>query len=157
MSKRLDIVVSMLSLGASVDQIALLDLAYAPPFSPAMDNIITAANVMQNKLKGLAKSVSPLVVKEKLGRGEDFIFLDVRTPGEYDMIRIEHPNVTLMPLGKMREECKNLPKDKEIIVFCIASLRGYEAQRILDAHGFKDVKFMDGGLLAWPFEKVIKG
>lgn len=153
-SKRVDIMVAMLSVGARVEQVTLLDLAYAPPFSPAMDNIITAANVMDNKLRGLAKSVSPVIVKERLDRGDDFIFLDVREAQEYSRVRIEHPNVTLIPLGELREKCLSLPKDKEIITSCVASLRGYEAQRILDGCGFGDVKFMDGGLLAWPFEKV---
>lgn len=153
-SKRVDIMAAMLSVGAKVEQLSLLDLSYAPPFSPAMDNIITAANVAHNKLRGLAKSVSPLIVKEKLDRGDDFIFLDVRDQKEYSCVRIEHPNVTLIPLGELREQYVSLPKDKEIITFCVASLRGYEAQRILDGRGFDDVKFMDGGLLAWPFEKV---
>lgn len=155
-SKRVDIMVAMLNSKATVDQLSLLDLSYAPPFSPAMDNIITAANVMDNKLRGLAKSVSPLIVKEKFDRGDDFIFLDVREPQEFSSVRIDHPNVTLIPLGELREQYLSLPKDKEIITSCVASLRGYEAQRILDAQGFEDVKFMDGGLLAWPFEKVVE-
>ena len=72
------------------------------------------------------------------------------------MERIEKPNVLLMPLGKIRDDYKNLPKNKEIIIFCGVSLRAYEAQRILEGKGFKNVKFMDGGIAAWPFEKYIK-
>jgi rhodanese-related sulfurtransferase len=151
-AKRTEVVVSSLSLGATVAQIGSLDLAYAPPFSPAMDGIITAAHVMENKLKGLARGVSPLLVKEKLDRGDDFILLDVRSPQEWESVRIDRPNAKLIPLGKLRVECENLPKDKEIITLCQFSLRGYEAQRILDARGFKDVKFMDGGMIGWPFE-----
>ena len=153
-AKRIDIVVTALSLGATVEQIASLDLAYAPPYSPAMDNIITAANVMNNKIKGLAKGISPLLVKEKLDRGENFILLDVRSPDEYEKVRIEHPHVTLIPLGKLRSEIDKLSRDKEIITFCQLSLRGYEAQRILEAQGFKNVKFMDGGVVGWPFETI---
>jgi len=151
-AKRIEVAVTALSFGGSVKDIAQLDLAYAPPFSPAMDNIITAANVMQNKLQGIARSISPLKVKEKLDHGDDFVFLDVRSPLEYKVLRIEHPNVILMPLGKLREEAKTLGRDKEIITFCQVSLRGYEAQRILEGQGFKNVKFMDGGLVGWPFE-----
>jgi len=155
-AKRIDIAATALSFGATVEQLGMLDLAYAPPFSLAMDNILTSAHVMDNKLQGLAKGVSPLVVQEKLEQGDDFILLDVRGPGEYEMVRIDKPNVTLMPLGKVRESHKNLPKNKEIITFCAASLRGYEAQRILEGKGFKNVKFMDGGIASWPFEKYIK-
>ncbi len=153
-AKRIEIVISVLSLNASVQEIATFDLAYAPPFSPAMDNIITAANVLENKLNGMAKGLSPLVVREKLERGDDFIFLDVRSPKEYEELRIDNPKVRLIPLGKLQEELKNLPKDKEIVTFCLFSLRGYEAQRMLEAHGFTKVTFMEGGIFAWPFARV---
>lgn len=152
-AKRIDIVATALSFGAKVENVAMLDLAYAPPFSLAMDNIITAAHIMDNKIKGLAKALSSIEVKEKLDRSDDFVFLDVRSAGEYETVRIEHPNVVLLPLGKLREEHGKLPKDKEIVTFCAASLRGYEAQRILEGNGFKNVKFMDGGISAWPFGK----
>lgn len=155
-AKRIDVLATALSLGATVDQLANLDLAYAPPFSPAMDPLITAANVMQNKLGGLAKGVSPLSVKERMERNDDFILLDVRGPTEHAEVRIEHPQVRLLPLGKLRSECDSLPKDKEIIAFCKVSLRGYEAQRILEARGFNNVKFMEGGIVAWPYETVGK-
>ena len=154
-AKRVDVVVTAMSFGATVENIFNLDLAYAPPFSPALDNIITAAHVMDNKLKGLARGISPLSVKKKLDNNEDFLFLDVRTPQEYKEMRIPYPNVKLIPLGKLRGELDSLPKEKEIITFCKISLRGYEAQRILDANGFKNVRFMDGGVLAWPFEKEL--
>jgi NADPH-dependent 2,4-dienoyl-CoA reductase/sulfur reductase-like enzyme/rhodanese-related sulfurtransferase len=154
-AKRLDIMVSSLSFGATAKQLPTLDLAYAPPFSQAMDSIITAANIMVNKLDGLARSVSPLEVKRKIDNNEEFIFLDVRSQQEFEEIYIDHPFVKLIPLGRLRQEACNLPRDTEIITFCKVSLRGYEAQRILDAQGFKDVKFMDGGIAAWPFEKTV--
>jgi rhodanese-related sulfurtransferase len=156
-AKRIEIAVTSLSARATVQDIAALDLAYAPPYSSAMDNIITAATVMLNKFAGIAKAVSPLTVREKLARGEDFILLDVRSPKEYEALRIDHPAVMLMPLGKLREECGKLPKDKEIIAFCKVSLRGYEAQRILEEKGFSRVSFMDGGITAWPFETAGAG
>ena len=153
-AKRIEIAVTALSSQATVQDIAALDLAYAPPYSSAMDNMITAATVMLNKLAGTAKALSPLVVKEKMDRNEDFILLDVRSPKEYEALRIDHPAVTLMPLGRLREECQKLPKQKEIIAFCQVSLRGYEAQRILEAQGFTRVSFMDGGIVAWPFNSA---
>lgn len=151
-AKRIEIAITAISFRTTVRDIAALDLAYAPPYSSAMDNMITAATVMLNKLDGIAKGVSPLTVREKMNRGEDFILLDVRSPKEYEAMRIDHPSVMLSPLGKLREECQKLPKDKEIIAFCQVSLRGYEAQRILEAQGFARAAFMDGGIIAWPFE-----
>jgi rhodanese-related sulfurtransferase len=67
-------------------------------------------------------------------------------------MRIEDPRVKLVPLGKLRASLDELPRDKEIVTFCKISLRGYEAQRILDGAGFENVRFMDGGVVAWPYE-----
>lgn len=155
-AKRMDITVATISAGRPVTDIAHLDLAYAPPFSPAMDNIITAANIAENKLKGIGLSYSPMDVREKIGKGEDFVFLDVRSPKEVEMMRIEDKRVVYIPLGKLRKSLDSLPRDKEIIPFCKISLRGYEAQRVLMGEGFTNVRYMDGGLVCWPFEKTVK-
>jgi len=83
---------------------------------------------------------------------EDFVFLDVRSPAEYEQMRL--PGATLIPLGALRGRLNELPKDKEIITFCKISLRGYEAALILRAAGFEKVRVMDGGIAMWPFEKA---
>jgi rhodanese-related sulfurtransferase len=57
-----------------------------------------------------------------------------------------------MPLGRLRDKAQALPKDKLDIPFCQFSLRGYEAEKILEGLGFTHVKFMDGGVTHWPFE-----
>lgn len=149
--KRIDTIVTAISYGGTVEDIAGLDLGYAPPYSNAIDNIAHAANVIRNKISGLAKGISPKEVKEKIDKNEDFILLDVRTPAETKVSRIDDPRVINMPLGVLRTRASELPKDKEIITFCAVSLRGYEAQTILDGLGFSNVKFMDGGLTAWTY------
>jgi pyruvate/2-oxoglutarate dehydrogenase complex dihydrolipoamide dehydrogenase (E3) component/rhodanese-related sulfurtransferase len=152
--KRIDVAATAAGFGATVDQLANLDLGYAPPYSPAMDNIITAANIMRNKLDGLAKSVTPMEAMDRIKRGTDCLFLDVRMPAELDeQGRLPSDKVVHIPLGKLRVEAHTLPKDKEIIAFCKISLRGYEAAKTLEGLGFKDVKFLDGGILMWPYEK----
>jgi len=155
-AQRIQVAVTAVSNGSTVDEIGCLDLAYAPPFASAMDNIIVCANIARNKLDGIARSFSPVEVKEKIMNNEDFIFLDVRGPDEYEMMRIEDPRVKLIPLGKLRESINELEKEKEIICFCKISLRGYEAQRILEAEGFGNVKFMDGGVVCWPYDKFVQ-
>ena len=52
----------------------------------------------------------------------------------------------------LRGRLEELPRDKKIVAFCKISLRGYEAQTILDGADFKDVQFLDGGIEAWPYE-----
>lgn len=56
-----------------------------------------------------------------------------------------------IPLGQLRQRLGELPRDKEIVCFCKISLRGYEAQTILEGAGFREVKLLDGGLVAWPW------
>lgn len=147
--KRVDVAATALTAGFTVDRLATVDLAYAPPYSTALDLLTHAVNTLRNKLDGRARGVSPREVREKLERGEDFVLLDVRTPKELEEVRLELPNVTWIPLGQLRQRTGELPRDRKIIAFCKVSLRGYEAQLILDAEGFADVGFMEGGLAAW--------
>jgi rhodanese-related sulfurtransferase len=150
--KRIDIAAMAITAGMTVDQLANADLSYAPPYAPAMDNIITAANVARNKLDGHMVGVSAQDVHRMLAEKKDFVFLDVRSQGEYDQFRL--PGSTLIPLGALRGRVDELPRDKEIITFCKISLRGYEAALILNAAGFEKVRVMDGGIVMWPYEKI---
>jgi NADPH-dependent 2,4-dienoyl-CoA reductase/sulfur reductase-like enzyme/rhodanese-related sulfurtransferase len=149
--KRMDVAALAITAGMTVDQVSKVDLCYAPPYSPALDNIITAANVARNKLDGQFAGVTPMEVKARLDAKADFLFLDVRSPAEHQQVRL--PGSTLIPLGALRGRLGELPRDKEIITFCKVSLRGYEAAKILQAAGFSNVRVMDGGVVVWPFEK----
>jgi NADPH-dependent 2,4-dienoyl-CoA reductase/sulfur reductase-like enzyme/rhodanese-related sulfurtransferase len=150
--KRIDVVAMGLTAGITVDQLANADLYYAPPYAPAMDNIITAANVLRNKIDGYMEGISAQEVYERQQKKQDFVFLDVRSPQEYEQIRL--PGSTLIPLGALRGRLGKLPREKEIVAFCKISLRGYEAALILKAAGFRRVRVMEGGVVAWPFEKL---
>jgi NADPH-dependent 2,4-dienoyl-CoA reductase/sulfur reductase-like enzyme/rhodanese-related sulfurtransferase len=151
-AKRLDVAAASITLGATVEEFTQFNLGYSPPYSVAIDLLVNAAQVMQNKLNGVAQSVSPLEVQELTDRGEDFLLLDVRTPAEFRQERLMHPKSFAIPLGRLREKAQALPKDKLYIPFCQFSLRGYEAEKILEGLGFKHVKYMEGGVTHWPFE-----
>ncbi|WP_449243869.1 FAD-dependent oxidoreductase [Desulfobacca acetoxidans] len=151
-AKRLDAAATAITMGATVSDLTQLNLGYAPPYSTAIDVLINAAWVMENKLTGLAQAVTPMEVQELTAKNEDFMLLDVRSPGEFQEVRLKHPKVFFMPLGKLREKAKEFPKDKRFIPFCKLSLRGYEAQKILQGMGFTNVQFMDGGWVQWPYE-----
>jgi len=150
-AKRIDVAATAITAGMTLDQLAHLDLSYAPPYASAMDNLITAANVARNKRDGFMTGISAESVWRKIQDGEDFIFLDVRSPAEYAQVHL--PQSKLIPLGALRKRLAEIPWDKEIITYCAISLRGYEASLILRAAGFKDVKVLDGGVAMWPYEK----
>jgi NADPH-dependent 2,4-dienoyl-CoA reductase/sulfur reductase-like enzyme/rhodanese-related sulfurtransferase len=151
-AKRLDVAAAAITMGATVDDMAQFNLGYAPPYSVAIDVLINAAQVMQNKLTGVAQALTPLEVQALTDQGEDIMLLDVRTPAEFAEVRLKHPKSFALPLGRVRDKAPDLPKDKLYIPFCKLSLRGYEAAKILEGQGFKRVKFMDGGVIHWPFE-----
>ena len=137
-----------------VYDIVNLDLPYAPPFSPAIDNFIIAGHVLQNKCLGRMEGISSLEVKEKLDKGEKPFILDVRNPEEFEEMRLGIGE-TLIPLGKIRCSLDKLPQDKntEIITYCKISLRGYEAACCLKSKGYTNVKILEGGVVAWPFKR----
>ena len=151
-AKRIDVAATAITAGMTLDQLAHLDLSYAPPYASAMDNLITAANVARNKRDGFMAGIKPAAVRQKIENGEDFVFLDVRSPQEY--ARVHLPKSTLIPLGALRKRLTEIPHDKEIVTYCAISLRGYEASLILRGAGFTDVKVLDGGVAMWPYETV---
>ncbi len=150
-SKRIDVLATALTFGAKVDDLANLDLGYAPPYNSALDPLHNAANVIRNKLTRQARSLSPIEVKKKLDNGEHFVLLDVRSLQEWQAERIEAEQVKLIPLPELRRRLGELSPDEEIVITCRTSIRAYQAQRILDGAGYKDVKFMDGSVAAWPY------
>ncbi|MDC7218963.1 MAG: FAD-dependent oxidoreductase [Spirochaetales bacterium] len=138
----------------SVFDMVNLDLPYAPPFSPAIDNLITAIHVMENKLRGYMVGISAVELKEALDSGAKPFILDVRGPDEYEAMRLGIGE-TLIPLGALRSKADQLPpnESKEIITYCKISLRGYEAARILEGMGYTNVKVLEGGVVSWPFPR----
>ena len=140
--------------GLTVEDLVNSDLPYAPPFSLAIDHFIATAHIMQNKLKGRLKGISAVDVKAKLDNYETPFFLDVRGPDEFEETRLGIGE-TLMPLGALRKRLDELPQDKnrEIICYCKVSLRGYEAALVLEANGWRNVRVMEGGIMAWPYPR----
>jgi rhodanese-related sulfurtransferase len=149
--KRIDVLASVIMFRGGVKEVADLDLCYAPPFSTAIDPLAHAANIIRNKIDGIAHGISSLELKTKLEGEENFILLDVRTPEEVIEEPFNDQRVVNIPVQELREKHVELPKDTEIIIFCRTSVRAYEAERILVGEGFNDVKFLDGSLNAWPY------
>jgi len=150
-AKRIDVLATAMAFKATVEDVANLNLAYAPPFSNAMDPLHKAANVIRNKISGCAKALDPVEVKHLLETNENAILLDVRSPGEWDSCRIETPQTKLLPLKELRTKLGSLPRDAEIVIYCQTGTRAYQAQRILSNEGFENVTFLDGGIIAWPY------
>jgi len=150
--RRVDVAAVAVTMGWTVDQLANADLTYAPPYSPAPDNLLTACNVARNKLGGLFRSLTPAQVQSRLG-GDDLFLLDVRSADEVAQAGGIAGAVNI-PLHALRDRLDEVPRDRDVVTFCKISLKGYEAALVLNQEGFEQVHVMDGGVLNWPFEIV---
>ena len=131
--RRIDVFATAIYAGMKIQDLANLDLAYAPPYAPPLDPVIVSANVAMNKLENLLETT----------REVGDILLDVRTEEEAEKMPL--PNAINIPLSKLREKAKDLPRDKEITTICPLGLRAYLAQRILKSMGFR-AKSYEGGM-----------
>jgi sulfur-carrier protein adenylyltransferase/sulfurtransferase len=86
-------------------------------------------------------------VKEKLDRGDNFVLIDVREPHEYQICNI--PGAKLIPLGTVQQHLGELDPEADIVIHCKSGMRSAKACGILKAAGFKHVRNMRGGILAW--------
>jgi len=94
-------------------------------------------------------NISVEEVKSRMDAGEKLNLLDVRQPEETAEYNI---GGIAIPLGKIQtmetEEIDNL-KDEELICYCRSGNRSGMAALFLEQMGFKNVKNLTGGMLAW--------
>ena len=150
--KRIDTMAAAMTFGVTAKQLANIDLSYAPPLSSAMENLTNAANVLQNTIDGKAQSMRFEEFESKLD-SDDVVFVDLRTAHERSQKMIPAKNQLHIPIEELRARANEVPKDKEVVVFCILSTRGFEGQLILNQAGYDNVKFVQGGIRFWPFKK----
>lgn len=139
--KRIDQIALLIKQGGTVYDLIRLEHAYAPPFSSAKDPIAIAGYVASNIISGAMPAITwrDLLATDR----SSVMLLDVRTAEEFSFGSL--PGAVNIPLDDLRERMQELPKDKEIIVFCAVGLRGYLAQRILRGHGYTAVRNLIGG------------
>jgi len=148
-SKRLDVAAAVIRFGGTLEELTDIDFGYAPPYGPPIDPLAVCAHVLINKLDGIAKSISAAEARTRILQGNVTV-LDVRSPEEVYEARLPFDMVHI-PLGELRDRLNELPRDRGIITYCKVSMRGYEAQRILNGAGFDNVSFVEGGISCWPF------
>lgn len=151
-AKRLDVAVTAMTAGLTVDRIGNLDLGYAPSYATAMDNLHTAANVIQNKLEGRMTGISCADLKRRMENGSTPCLLDVRTHAEFEESRLD--GSLHVPLPVLKARLHELPTDRDIVVVSHSAMIAYEASILLRAQGFGRVRVLDGGLMMWPYEKL---
>ena len=96
--------------------------------------------------------VTPRQVKAMLDASEDFIFIDCRTPGEYEHCRIE--GASLLPLQEVGHRLDELEpvKEKKIVIHCHHGGRSLQMAAYLRRRGYCDVTSMAGGIDVWSMD-----
>lgn len=148
--KRIDVLSTAILGRLTVDDLPDLDLAYAPPFSPAKDPVIVAGFVSGNKGKNKfqeisAEDLSNIIRNENRDKHQ---IIDVRT-----LIELEEEGVIEsaihLDLDQLRDKLVDLDKKIPTIVYCARGLRAYVAAMILENSGFENVYNLGGGFMAW--------
>ena len=131
-----DIGVTAISLGATVDQLAAMDFAYAPPFSTAIHPFAHSVNVLMNKLDGEMESMTP--VEYAAGAAEEYEIIDCAVAPAL-------PDKKYLDLTKIDGEVPGLAKDAKLLLVCTKGRRAYLTQNRLKYYGYTNTKVLEGG------------
>lgn len=135
--KVVDTCVAAIAMKATVDEIADMDFAYAPPFSTAIHPLAHAVNVLMNKMDGTLETITP--AEYAAGEAEDYRIMDVSLQPSID-------GAPYVDLTKIEGEVEGFAKDEPILLVCAKGKRGYMAQNRLKYYGYTATKVLEGGL-----------
>lgn len=137
-AKRIDSFAMAIQMGCTVYDLEEAELSYAPPFGSAKDPVNFAGMIAANVLRG----DMPLCHWNSVENG---FLLDVRNPPELAVESV--PGALNIPLPQLRARLGELPRDRDILVFCRSAQRSYYATRILLQNGFK-ARNISGAMLS---------
>lgn len=142
--KRIDLLSKVIRDKGTIHDLIEFEHAYAPPYSSAKDPINMVGFVAENILLGRLR----VFYWDQLSEiHDDDILIDVRRPDEYASGKIG--SAINIPVDEIRQRLHEIPKDRNLFIYCEAGLRGYLAQRILLQHGYDKVKNLSGGYHLW--------
>jgi rhodanese-related sulfurtransferase len=137
--KRIDVIAMAIQKGATVFDLEEAELCYAPQFGAAKDPVNIAGMIASNAMRGDA----PVAHWSEVPSSEAYI-LDVRNPGEFKLGHAE--GAINIPLNTLRDRMDDLPRDREILVYCAVGQRSYYASRALRLNGFQ-ARNISGGII----------
>jgi NADPH-dependent 2,4-dienoyl-CoA reductase/sulfur reductase-like enzyme/rhodanese-related sulfurtransferase len=136
--KRIDVIATAMHFGATVRQLAQLDLAYAPPYGSAKDPVHMAAFTACNDLDASPKLIFP---NENL---KDKQVVDVRTARERQQLPL--PGAIAIEIDQFPERWMELDPNRSTIVVCHSGKRAHIGACWLRSKGFADVSNLTGGM-----------
>ncbi len=147
---RINAAAGLIAKHARISDFSNLELAYAPPFSTAVDILNTTANAAENLVAGRLRTLELEDFLEWMsGEKEhpDWLVLDLRHERESAPFTRRFPDKWIaMPYTEVRPRYEELPRDKTLILVCNAGTRSYEVQVFLDSEGINGSLVLPGGL-----------
>ena len=98
-------------------------------------------------IAAVARSISPQEATSLIKERRNVYLLDVRTPGEYQQMRLADAH--LIPIDQLAQRISELPADRPILVYCAVGSRSSQVFNFLARRGFNEVYNLDGGIYAW--------
>ena len=147
--KRIDVMAVAQRAGMTVEQLQHLELTYAPPYGSAKDVINQAAFVATNIIQG---DSTPIHYDQIDSLNDNQVLLDVRNPAELENVGFIEGAINI-PVDQLRQRITELPKDKEIVIYCQVGLRGNVAYRQLVNNGYK-ARNLIGGYRTYKFAQA---
>jgi NADPH-dependent 2,4-dienoyl-CoA reductase/sulfur reductase-like enzyme/rhodanese-related sulfurtransferase len=141
--KRVDVIATAMTFGAKADDLAQLDLSYAPPFSTTKDPVHYVGMVLGDAMDEGRHSIDPRELAERIAKGEKIVVVDVRSARDRDRGHIE--GSLHIPLERIRERASELPRDAVIVTYCNKGVSGNAAQNILLNMGYAGALSLRGG------------
>lgn len=132
-----DIGVTAISMGATVDQLASMDFAYAPPFSTAIHPFAHSINILMNKMDGTMDSMTP--AEYAAGKADDYEIIDCALAPTLEGKRY-------LDLTKIQGEVEGLGKTDPLLLVCAKGKRAYLTQNRLKYYGYTNTRVLEGGM-----------
>lgn len=98
----------------------------------------------------MSTSIASSELKDKLTNKKKVCLLDVRRKADFEKSPETIAGATWHDPEKVEEWGKTLPKDQELVVYCVKG--GSVSRSVADSleKSHPDVKFLEGGILGWP-------
>ncbi|HTY49428.1 MAG TPA: rhodanese-like domain-containing protein [Steroidobacteraceae bacterium] len=95
----------------------------------------------------MIEEITPPVLKARLDGPDAPLVLDVREPWERDLARL--PATLDIPMNEIPRRLAELPRDRDIVVMCLAGGRSRRVAEYLAAQGFTRLANLTGGIRGW--------
>jgi rhodanese-related sulfurtransferase len=141
--KRLDVFATLITYGATVDELFHLDLAYAPPYSTTKDPVHYTGMILDNAINHMRPLKTATEIKSMMEEGLPVQIIDARVVSQYELDHVE--TAKNLPHSKLREAMKDLDPSTPVVTYCNKGVTGNAAQNILLENGFKEVYNLSGG------------